>query len=182
MLTVDSLLLLIVDPLCWLMIPPRINTQQCWLSIVSYCWLLTLSVNCWSLIHPWSTVNSVACQPSLLTVDHWSTPDEQSTVLIINWFTVDCWPSLLTIDLPLMNRWQCWLSIGSLLIVNPHCWLFPPPPKDQQWTVLIVDHHTIDCWPSLLTINCQCTPPVNRPHPLPKTWDEVGVQKLWFEV
>ena len=149
-LIVNHLLLLIVDPLCWVLIIdlPLINSWQC-------C-LLTLSVNCWSLICPWSRVNSVDCQPNLLTVDCWLTPDEQLTVLIVNWFTADCWPFLLTID--------------------------PLPPKDQQWTVLIVDCHTVDCWPSLLTINCQCTPPVNRPYPLPKTWDEVGVQNLWFEV
>ena len=105
---------------CWLLIVdlPLINSQQCWLSIGS---LLIVDPLCW--------------------LDHQSTPDQQSTVLIVNWLTVDCWPSLLT-----------WLSIGSLwlLTLSVDCW----SPQDQHLTVFIVSHLTVDCWPSLLTVDC----------------------------
>ena len=116
---------------CWLLIlPPQINSQQCWSLITS---LLTVDPShCWLLI-----VNR-------LTVDCWSSPPESSqqcwssitSLLTINPLTVDCWSSiasLLTID-PLTV--DCWSSITSLLTVDPltvDCWSSTCALCREQW-------------------------------------------------
>ena len=149
---------LTVDPLTvWLLIlPPEstVNSVDCQLP---HCWPSTLSLltvdhrspHCWPLTL------------SLLTVDHWS---PHYWLLILSLLTVDppprinsqqCWSLIadpLTVD--------CWLSITSLLTVDPltvDCWssitsllTVDPPPWNQQSTVLIVDHLTVDHSP------CHC--------------------------
>ena len=115
----------------WLLIPPRINSQQCWSSIASLLTIGPLTVDCWS--GP-PRINSEQCWSliaSLLTIDPltvgcWSPQDQQST-------SVD------------HQSPHCWLSTLSLLTVDPS-------PQDQQSTVLIIDHLTVDCRPSPLQI------------------------------
>ena len=87
----------------------------------------------------------------------WSPQDQQSTVLIVNHHTVDfvdplCW--LLIVDPHRINSRQCWSSIILLLIVDPLCWLLiVNPPKINSCL-------TVDCWPPLLTVDCQ-SPQIN---------------------
>ena len=126
-----------------------INIVECWSRGDQQCWSLIhpwSTVDCWSLIHPWSTVDCWSLIHPWSTVDCWlSIPqDQQSTMLIINHLTVHHWlliASLLTVD-----HWlpHCWLSTLSLLTVDH--WSAP----DQQLTV---DHwstpdwwSTVDCW------------------------------------
>ena len=74
---------------------------------------------------------------SQLTVDHRSAPDQQSTVLIVNWFTVDCWPSLLTVHHQSTPGQQ-----STVLIVNQ----FTRGGISSQWSTVDWARSTVNCW------------------------------------
>ena len=126
---------------CWLSIcPPRINSQQCWLSVTSLLTIDPLTVDYWSTL-PGSTVNSVDCQSP-----------------------------------------HCWPSIASLLTIDPLTVDCQSAPQDQQSTVLIVNHLTVDHWP----FHCWLLilpPTINTKYALAK-WSRFwhGAQLLFFSI
>ena len=138
---------------CWLLIlPPPESSQQCWSSITSLLTINPLTVDCWSSIASLLTVDplTVDCWSLIaslltidpLTVDCWSSI---ASLLTVNPLTVDCWSliaSLLTVN-PL-NCLTVELSIASLLTVDPLTVDLILPPWNQQSTVLIIDHLTVD--------------------------------------